>query len=487
MLRVVIVFAGAFAFLWSVVRWRRALQLALVLLICEGAIRKWLLPGAQDLVYFGKDVLLLGVYIGFLRGRRGFRAPRATVLYTSLVLAAVFGLAEIFNPLLPNLLVGALGFKAYFFYVPLLFVVPAAFATDLELARFLRRYVLIAIPVGMLALAQFFSPSSSALNTYARAEGESRLYVTTFGTSSFVRVTASFSYITGYSSYLLATAILILAVLGTTRWRFRRNLAVYLALGMTFLGMLMTGSRGSLLLFALVLPLYWWLAVLREQEGATTFMRILVALSVIGVLVTYAGGGEAVDAFKGRASGTSEEMLSRLMVPWIAPYEVMERVGPLGYGIGSTHQTAEAVTQGLIPYVWLHGLVAEAETGKIMIELGPLGFLLVYFSRVFLIVFAWRQALRLRTPFHRAVATTSLLFFLAQHLGSVVFDVTTDLYYWFFGGLLMAAMNLDRARAAAAGRAAATAAQAPPPWRPREPRAPRAAARGLVAPADEAR
>ena len=46
-------------------------------------------------------------------------------------------------------------------------------------------------------------------------------------------MTATFSYISGYASYLVAAAILVLALLGATRWRFRGNLFVYLALGMT--------------------------------------------------------------------------------------------------------------------------------------------------------------------------------------------------------------------------------------------------------------
>ncbi len=98
---------------------------------------------------------------------------------------------------------GIFGFKAYFFYVPLLFVLPAAFPSDAALYRFLRRYALISIPVGLLAMAQFFSPASSFLNTYARSNEDA--YVATFGSSTYVRVTATFSFITGYTTYLLAT------------------------------------------------------------------------------------------------------------------------------------------------------------------------------------------------------------------------------------------------------------------------------------------
>ena len=161
--RLLVILAGGAAAVWSFRRWRAALQLALVLLVFEGAIRKWLLPGAQDLIYFAKDVLLLGVYAGFLRDRARLRIrfPALPLLYIPLGITALLGLMQVFNPALPNLLVGLSGFKAYFFYVPLLFVVPAAFPSDAALYRFLRLYVLIAIPVGLLATAQFFSPGAS--------------------------------------------------------------------------------------------------------------------------------------------------------------------------------------------------------------------------------------------------------------------------------------------------------------------------------------
>ena len=100
----------------------------------------------------------------------------------------------------------------------------------------------------------------------------------------------------------------------------------------------------------------------------------------------------------------------------------------------------------MVPYSWLHGLAVEVESGRVMLELGPLGFLLVYFVRLYLAFFAFRQALRLRTRFHRALATASFLFFLAGSPGGVVFDVTSDLYYWFFGGLLLLARCGSTAR-----------------------------------------
>ena len=460
--RVLVILAGGAAAVWAFRRWRIAVQVVMVLLICEGAIRKWLLPGSQDLIYFAKDVLLLGVYLGFFRDlprlRQRIRQPAQPILYGVLGFGALFGLLQIFNPTLPNLLVGIFGFKAYFFYAPLLFVVPAAFADDAEIYRFLRRYALLALPVGALAVSQFFSSAGSVLNTYARSSEDA--YVATFGSSTYVRVTATFSFITGYTAYLIATVILILALLGTGRWRLRGHLLIFAALGMTLLGMLMTGSRAPVLIVVLLFPFYWWLGVIRERGGSATFGRLLIALALVGgVLATTSP--EAIDAFRGRAAGVSD-MPGRVSSPLLSPYLLLPEVGLLGFGIGATHQTAATLAPGVVPYSWMHGLIVEVESGRVMLELGPIGFLLVYFARIYLALFALSQVFALRTRFHRALATASFLFFLAAIPGGAVFDVTADLYFWFFSGLLMLAVRLDRE----AARKAAAAAAASRPEKP---------------------
>jgi hypothetical protein len=462
MLRLFVLLAGGAAAVWSFRRWRGAVQAALVLLIFEGAIRKWLVPGAQDLVYFAKDVLLLGAYLGFLRDlpRLRLRLPALTVFYVVLVLSVLFGLMEVFNPILPSLLLGALGFKSYFFYVPLMFVLPAVFTDDASLARAMYRYLLIAIPVGLLATAQFFSPASSPLNTYARS-GQDPSAIVTFGSSTFVRVTGTFSFISGFTAYLLAMSILLLAWLAGTRWRFRGNLLMLSALGLVLLAMLMTGSRGPLLSFILILPLYWLLAIVRERQSGATVFRLFAGLALIALVVNQTGGA-AIGAFRGRASSAESEVADRMINPLETPLRILPQAGLAGFGIGATHQAAMSLVGG-VPYYWLRGLAVEVETGRVMIELGPLGFLLVYFLRLYLAFYAFQQTLRLKTPFHRSLATSCMLFFLVAIPTNVVFDVTAGMYFWTFGGLLMTAVVLDRKRArAAAGRPRAVAPPAQP-------------------------
>jgi len=136
--------------------------------------------------------------------------------------------------------------------------------------------------------------------------------------------------------------------------------------------------------------------------------------------------------------------------------------GPFGFGIGATHQTAIAVTPGIPPYVWLRGLMIEVESGRIMLELGAIGFTIIYLIRIYLALYAFVQIFKLRTRFHRSLAVGSFLYLLGALPGGIVFDVTSGVYYWTFVGLVFVALQLDReALSAAAVARAAAVAQAP--------------------------
>src|SRR6185369_7758679 len=213
-------------------------------------------------------------------------------------------------------------------------------------------------------------------------------------------VTGTFSFISGFTAYLLAMSILLLIWLAGTGWRFRGNLLILSALGLVFLAMLMTGSRGPLVSFVVILPLYWLLAIVRERQSGATFFRLFAGLALIALVVSQTGGA-AVGAFRGRASNTETEVTQRMLTPVETPLRVLPQAGIAGFGIGATHQAAMSLVKGVVPFYWLRGLAIEVETGRVMIELGPLGFLLVYFMRLYLAVYAFQQVLRLKTPFHR--------------------------------------------------------------------------------------
>jgi len=448
--RLLFVLVSLAAGLWAFRHWRRTVQLALVLLVFEGALRKWVLPGAQDLIYFAKDGLLLAAYAGFLASdgaRRARNTVRDPLLIGLILFSVLIGAIEIFNPHLPNVLVGLLGFKAYFFYVPLLWVVPATFESRADLWRFLYLYTLLAIPLGLLALLQFGSPASSPLNTYARTGG-STAAISTFGSSSYVRVTSTFSYITGYVSYLFATALMILSLLSTIQWHFKRYYVVYGALGLTLIGMLVSGSRAPVLMFAVTFPLYWWMTARRDRQNFLAITRVLVVVGVFALVLAY-GADDIVNAFYGRAA-SAHDAGGRILSPFLQPFELAGDAGILGYGIGATHQAASLlVSDGETPVNWLPGLIVEDESGRVMIETGILGFLAFYGVRIYLVLIAFRMSVRTRDRFCRSIAVACLLFFLTHLPSGIIFNVTASLYFWFFGGLIFLVERLDRQAAGA--------------------------------------
>ena len=210
-----------------------AVQLAMVLLILEGAIRKWLFPGAQDLVYFAKDAAPARRLRGLLPRAEPAPAPHVRHPGASFVALLVWapssGCSRSSTPTCRTC-----------------WWAPSASRPTSSTCRCssccrrpsrptppwpasCARYALIAIPVGLLAVA------SSSARPAARSTPMPAATRAATSRPSAARPScgspATFSYISGYSSYLLATAILLLALLGDDPLAVRGQLLIFLAPG----------------------------------------------------------------------------------------------------------------------------------------------------------------------------------------------------------------------------------------------------------------
>ena len=139
-------------FVFGLARWRAAAIAAIVLAVGEGALRKWAFPEAQQYVYFLKDALLFGAYVGYLGGRliRHQRLFPAHPANPALGFLAVLVTLQAVNPELTSPLVGLFGIRAYLMYVPLMYLVPALFPDTVALRRFWVWYLLLAlVPLGI--------------------------------------------------------------------------------------------------------------------------------------------------------------------------------------------------------------------------------------------------------------------------------------------------------------------------------------------------
>jgi len=421
----------------SAAYWRWAVLVAMVLLVFEGALRKWALPEAQAALYLAKDVILLGAYVGFGMAK-GFAAPvpSARPFIMLLAVSGAYGAIEMLNPALPSLTLAAVGWRSYFLYVPLLFVVPQLFDSLDDLDRALRRYALIALPVAALGIVQFYSPIDSELNTLVQHDAGSHGTAAVFGKYfNHARVAGTFAYVSGFGAYLMAIAFLILALQAGRGWRFRGNVMLNACLLLIIAALFATGSRAPVYMLIFAVAAYSLLTALAGDLSASAAFRACVGAVILAAGI-WAFLPEPAGAFQYRALGAGDTV-SRVFAPLVEPFDILEEAGPAGFGIGAAHQSAAYLVGSGYPW-WTKGIVAEAESSRVMLELGILGFALVFVFRIAITLYALRAAFVLRSRRARSIALVLAMFLGFQVFGSVIFNPTMNVLYWFAVGMLFA-------------------------------------------------
>src|SRR5208282_506611 len=133
--------------------WQNGVYFFLAWLMFEDFARKFL--GNNMAIYFAKDFFVLVVYISFLAAFRRkevsfFRPP----FLVPLLIFIWFGVIQMFNPASAHIMYGLMGFKIFFYYVPLFFVGYELLNSEAELRRFFTVNLSLAVVVISLGIAQ---------------------------------------------------------------------------------------------------------------------------------------------------------------------------------------------------------------------------------------------------------------------------------------------------------------------------------------------
>ncbi|HVT26813.1 MAG TPA: hypothetical protein VHE81_02235 [Lacipirellulaceae bacterium] len=424
-----------------------------MLLVFEGALRKWAFPWAQAQIYLVKDVILLGAYLGFLLERRKGR-PLAGVglIKIILVVAFAFGCMEVFNPYSPSVLVGLVGLKTYFLYAPLAFVLPYVFKSREHFLSLIRSYLLITIPVAMLGFVQVAAGPNSFLNTYVSYDDTAAIGVRFGQDNDIVRTSGTFSYISGYSTFLSFIAFLAVGYNIAQGWRIRGNIVPLAALTLAVGAMFTTGSRAPVYTLIAASPVILWLAVRSRVMAIQTAVRLCVLLPVIAVVAVNLSP-RAFEGFVDRVSDSQDSASGRLLFGVSEAVGALENVPALGMGIGVTHPSALMLMGSDFPW-WLQGVVVEGEMARVAVELGAIGLFLMFGLRILVAVFALRSALSFRDPAFRALGIVLAVYLALGIIGSIILNPTAGLYYWGSLGVVLTMRRLEQtvhANAAAPG------------------------------------
>jgi hypothetical protein len=128
--------AGLVVAIYILKDWRTGFYMFLVWLLFEDLVRKYL--GNNMAIYFAKDILVGLVYISFFSEALRRKEKLFSPPFMPLLLAFVWlGVMQVFNQNSPSVLYGILGFKLYFYYIPLVFVGYGLIRTDVDLQKFL--------------------------------------------------------------------------------------------------------------------------------------------------------------------------------------------------------------------------------------------------------------------------------------------------------------------------------------------------------------
>jgi len=433
--------------------WQTLIWVVMFLVVCEGALRKWVLPDYQSQVYFIKDVLLIIAYLGFINVRRasGNHSRVMTGLKTLLICSVFYFGLEVFNSNSPSILLSLVGLKNYLLYPALAFVVPYMFASPKDLEQKLRKYAIIMIPFAALGIIQFAFGPEHWMNGYLAHDSENLRMGSMFGApgAGKARTTGTFSYIGGYVTFLTVMFYLGASLAASKQWRLSENKLPLALVAVSIAAMFTTGSRGPIFGIILFSPfvLYVWKSGGLMSGRSVAHMGL--ACIVIYISVTYAVP-DAIEAYQYRASH-SDNPMERLTWGLTENYDALVESPVLGTGMASTNAAAVTIMR-TTDFWWLNGTQVEGETARVLLETGAVGFMLVFTARIWLLLSAMVLGTKFRTPLYVSLSGAIAGFFAQNLTGIVINNPTGGIYYWFAAGLLFAMYRTEMQEATAPGR-----------------------------------
>jgi hypothetical protein len=437
--------------------WRTGVYCFLGWLLFEDYARKFL--GNNMVIYFAKDFLLLVVLISFLGAYRRkalttFRPP----FLVPLLLFIWFGVLQIFNPASTNIMYGLMGFKIFFYYVPLLFVGYALLNSEAELRRFFKVNLILAIIIISLGIVQSII-GKSFLNPAVQAEdlrelsGLYRVSVITGETA--YRPTSVFVSAGRYANFIVVAWLLALGFSGYLLLRHKQGRALaFIAIPVTAAGAFLTASRGSFM-WAMINAVatsvaFIWGAPWREGQAlrvVRSVQRVGIGIGLGIVLLFYA----YPDALLSRLSIYKETLLPNRPTSelsyrsWAYPVENFLQAfkydrWPYGYGIGTTALGGQYVARFFNARPPVVGV--ESGFGTLVVELGIGGLILWIVMSVTILYSAWKVVKTLKgSPwFPLGFVIFWYAFFLlipATFAGMAAYeDFLLNAYFWMLLGLL---------------------------------------------------
>lgn len=391
--------------------WKWLLALYFILLVCDGALRKWVWPELGVLVFAIKDAVLVLCLMVALISKASYTERTFPRMPAYVMALALLWCALILIRALPDVdsLGTLIGVRYYLISLPFVYLIYRLLSSKTDVKWLVGYVVLAALATGFLGAVQFYSPPDSLINRYAWSTMED---IAVFGgeggqSETRARITSSFSYISTYASFLQFALCVLLAAAVTTASPRQRAWTV-LTVAVVAVGMVMTGSRAVFLMLVFAAAVFVFLFPRRFAE-----MIKSPATAIFTVIIIFAVTFAAIDPLVAIVERTSavaetygeEEAQSRILASLVVPYHTMADAGPFGLGVGAAFLgIGELRGYGGFEYRF-----DEIWHDRVGIELGALTYLLVLAAKIFFVLAGMRVAVRASTFEVRAWATAMVV------------------------------------------------------------------------------
>lgn len=402
------------------------------LLIFEGVLRKWVAPQISNLLFFVRDPFLLWVYWLAMRGPtpRGWPA-----LAVGLGLATVFfyvaGGQIIFGN--SNLLVAGYGWRSYFLYFPLAWVIYTYFERE-DVNRLMRQTLFIAVPIAALVAAQFYSPTDSWINKGTAETGSAVFEVT----SGIVRPYGTFTFVAGQSLFVASAISMLMAnALVDKGMRFLGRWAFPVAAAACAVMLMLSGSRTAFILSAFAAIFGVGGALIgRGSQVRLRGLFIPGGLALLFVVlypVVFPTSFNAIIERQNAAVQAEGATEDRAVGGFIEAFDALAQVPLFGYGLGFGTAGGAALA-GMSGFT-----LSENEFPRILEEVGPIFGALYVAMRLTLAAYLLFLGVRAaRDNNDPSVLCICGFTFLLLATMQVTFEGTVNGFAWIFVGISLA-------------------------------------------------
>lgn len=358
-----------------------------LLLIFEGALRKWIVPELSAPLLLIRDPLGLLILLEAFRTNKW---PRKWSGVTGFLAVAILLLCAVQLIVSSNPWAAALyGVRSYLLPFPVAFVMGENLTAE-DLRKFGLCTLWILLPLTALEVAQYMAPPGSFLNKGAY-EGASQLYYV----EAHVRASGTFSFVAGPADYAPLAAAFILY--GLLNERIAKKWLLWMATAATILSIPMIGARTVVFELTGVVACMGVAVLLGVSQLSKVFkiaapvmaLFLLVSLLPIFSKATLSFETRFTEANRIEGGSARRAVANRAFVPLQYQLETTDYTkNPIGIGMGRGAAAISKLTTGEVTFI-----TGEGELGRVMAELGPIPGVSFMLFRLMLAIFLLAQAL----------------------------------------------------------------------------------------------